>query len=50
VEAIANKSFVFVLVMSMFELLCGCVDMGKNQQNVLVAGCANNITQRVKAS
>jgi len=38
----------FLMVMSMFEafVLSSCVDMGKNQQRLLVASCRNDMTPK----
>jgi hypothetical protein len=40
----------FLWLCQCLKFLCGCVNMGKNQKNVLVVGCGNDMTQRVKAS
>jgi hypothetical protein len=37
----------FLMVMSMFEaFVLSCVDMGKNQKDVLVASCRNDMTHK----
>jgi len=43
-QQITNLLF-FLWLCQCLKLLCGCVDMGKNQQNVLVVDCGNDMTK-----